>query len=392
MSRSRLPPLRLGVLTVDDGPGAVVFEPVSGDLHLLSPQAAVVLDGCREGWALGDLVTAIAELSGASEPDVRAQVADCVEDLRRHGVVGEDVGSPPEAAGSGRPSQARTGATMPPQRAGAHPPGVRSRALRVLDEVVVFRSAGRAIIEWVDEVFVDLAVDEPATALCDLEVRADDHVWLRSDHPAFARFDQAGVLPADLPTVLNAVAAGSMTCLAFHAGMVRSPGGTTVALLGEPDAGKSTLVGGLVQAGWAYLSDEIAAVELGSRDLVPYPKPPMLSPASRSVLGLAADAPPVLRADHLRPGAAVPLAERPPLDHFVVVSYRADRPTAVSVVAELDRLSTLAPHLLNLRRTGRPGLETLVHLARTLPLHRLDRADLDDGVRAIAALTNRESA
>ena len=59
--------------------------------------------------------------------------------------------------------------------------------------------------------------------------------------------------------------------LVVHAGAA-SLGDRAVVLPGDPDAGKSTLTVALVSAGFAYLSDEAAAVDLATGLVCPYPR------------------------------------------------------------------------------------------------------------------------
>lgn len=80
--------------------------------------------------------------------------------------------------------------------------------------------------------------------------------------------------------------------LVVHAAAVSYPGGV-VLLPGEPGAGKSTLAAGLVSAGFSYLTDEAAAIDLDRLSVDAYPKPVSLDAASIWALG-----------DRLPPGAA----------------------------------------------------------------------------------------
>jgi hypothetical protein len=59
--------------------------------------------------------------------------------------------------------------------------------------------------------------------------------------------------------------------VALHAGAVGSSGGGLV-LPGPMESGKSTLVAGLLRAGWRYLSDEVAALDPISGRVYPFPK------------------------------------------------------------------------------------------------------------------------
>ena len=71
--------------------------------------------------------------------------------------------------------------------------------------------------------------------------------------------------------------------LLFHAGALDA-GGTGVLLPGTSGSGKSTLTAGLARAGLGYLTDELAALDLRSGQLLPYPKPITLKAGSFAVL------------------------------------------------------------------------------------------------------------
>ena len=60
--------------------------------------------------------------------------------------------------------------------------------------------------------------------------------------------------------------------LLVHAGAVVTPSGSGVLLPAASGSGKTSLVAGLVRAGWGYLSDEVGAIDPVTRRLCPYPK------------------------------------------------------------------------------------------------------------------------
>ena len=72
--------------------------------------------------------------------------------------------------------------------------------------------------------------------------------------------------------------------LVLHAGAV-SLGGFGLLLPGPSGAGKSTLTAALVSGGFAYLSDEAAAIDPASLEIEPYPKPLSLHGGSLALLG-----------------------------------------------------------------------------------------------------------
>ena len=86
-------------------------------------------------------------------------------------------------------------------------------------------------------------------------------------------------------TDLNRIAVGRYEGFAAHAGVVAS-NGNAIALPADSKGGKSTLTTAAVMAGLDYVSDESLCIDIQSSDIVPYPKPIMLSADSCHLLGL----------------------------------------------------------------------------------------------------------
>ena len=92
--------------------------------------------------------------------------------------------------------------------------------------------------------------------------------------------DAAGCLVWDVNR--QAALAGRSHLLFHAAGLQRD--GVGVLVPGASGAGKSTLAAGLVRAGFAYLSDELIALEIDGGRLLPYAKPIALKPGSTDAL------------------------------------------------------------------------------------------------------------
>jgi hypothetical protein len=98
-----------------------------------------------------------------------------------------------------------------------------------------------------------------------------------------------GVAVAWLLWYLNRLAAATPHFVTLHAGAVVGPHGAVV-LPGAPGAGKSTTTAALVSAGFGYLSDELAALDLAGERVHPFPRPLGLHPHSVELLGARLDA------------------------------------------------------------------------------------------------------
>ena len=174
--------------------------------------------------------------------------------------------------------------------------------------------------------------------------------------------------------------------LVLHAGAVERDGRVAV-IVGRSGAGKSTLTAHLVQQGFAYLSDEVAAVDPADGAVTPYPKALGLHDDALDLLGLAQ-----LRTDDPGKSRVLPaeLGRVATGGHLALIVLLTDDPE------DPDRPTSAATHLLDLlgscfASTFAPAtrphepLEALASLVATGPVLRLPRGALDDAGRAVAA-------
>lgn len=168
--------------------------------------------------------------------------------------------------------------------------------------------------------------------------------------------------------------------------------GRAVILAGQMEAGKSTLVAGLVQGGLDYLSDEIAAIEPASLRLRGYPKAISLDPGSwpalpelepipeprvRSLLPSQWNVP----AESIRRGSVT--REAAPT---VVVSMRYEFGTATRLepLAGADAVLALAESTFEFDKQPRRDLDVLARLVRTCVCYRLVVGNLDEACDRVA--------
>jgi hypothetical protein len=172
---------------------------------------------------------------------------------------------------------------------------------------------------------------------------------------------------------LNAIASETSDHLLVHAGCVGgadgAPDGAGAVLLpGRSGTGKSTLTAACVRAGLAYLSDELAALDLDRGLVVPWAKP----------LGL--DGEQLVAASRLRRDAVG--AARPPAG----IVFPRYQPGAATETTRLDpawAFTALAAHSPNLATLGGRALPWLAALATTTPAWQITYAESDDAVPAV---------
>lgn len=164
-----------------------------------------------------------------------------------------------------------------------------------------------------------------------------------------------------------------------------------VVLAGAMEAGKTTLVAGLVQRGFRYLTDEAVLLDPQTLRVTPYPKPLSLD---RGSWGLLSDLRPRLPrrlqnyaarqwqvpATQITADALAP-ATRPRV--LIRTRYAAGIPTTLQPVPRTHMLQTLFSQTFHRHRQPRRAVATLAELVRTSACYELDASDLDAACEAV---------
>jgi hypothetical protein len=192
---------------------------------------------------------------------------------------------------------------------------------------------------------------------------------------------------------LNRRALEGCAHLALHAGGVEH-GGTGVVLPAVSEAGKTTLVAGLVRAGFGYLSDEAVAIDRDTLEIHPYRKPLSIDtgawplfPELEPHADLPTDAyktdqwqvPPAA----IRPGA---LGGPCRVDLVVFPRYDRDAPTTLEPMRRAEALVELAKNTFGFDVQGRAALDLLAEAVRGAECFELVMGDLDGAVELVSAL------
>lgn len=166
------------------------------------------------------------------------------------------------------------------------------------------------------------------------------------------------------------------------------------------EAGKTTLVAGLVRAGYSYLTDEALAVDIDTLELLPYAKPLSIDQGSWSVLAnLRPDVEPTTFAylatqwqvpvQHVRPGAvAGPTGCRV----IVFPSYVPDAPTTLEPIGRAEALATLLQHCFRFHERGARNFEVLARVVAQCHCFRLTSGDLAQACDAVTGVVDTLSA
>lgn len=158
--------------------------------------------------------------------------------------------------------------------------------------------------------------------------------------------------------------------------------------VGESGAGKSTTTWGLLHHGFSYLSDELAPIDLGTLEVIPYPHalclkrrppPPYLLPAEHLDLG---------RTIHV-PVRSLPSVSR--LDpcalqavFFLSQDTRGRKPV-LRRVSTAEGAARLYVSTLNALAHEARGLDAVLHVASRVSCFMLQAGDLQSTCKLIAA-------
>jgi hypothetical protein len=277
-----------------------------------------------------------------------------------------------------------------------------SRTLRALRYRAAVRSNDSELVALLDDTLRDLHEPDgsPPAGLYEVYVDLDGAHTLRA--PAgwtTTTADRAALLDllvADLNR--SAVASCGSDLIALHAaGVVHGPVG--LVLPGRPDAGKTTLATGLVDAGWGYLSDEVVALDPaagpGGENLLAYPKPLSVDPGTQQLFphlwppGPAGNEAPERRhvpASRIR---AASVLRRARLGVVVLPEYTPGGETTLEQISRAEAVAELIRHSFNVRDIGAAALGPLAAVLRGCSAFRLRHSDLAEGLRALSSAVSQ---
>ncbi len=279
-------------------------------------------------------------------------------------------------------------------------------SIRVGGFVFRIRSSLPAIIEGIGLLYADYP-------LAPQDGFADFHVEVRRPHNP-RRWVRPQVLflfdgrpwfkPLPLKHALAMLEWGLNWCIYAHVnqyliihGAVVEKGGQAAILPGGPGVGKSTLCAGLVARGWRLLSDELVLVSTEHGEIAPHPRPISLKNKSidliedfypEGVMGPRMADTEKGTIAHLKPPAeSVARAEERARPAWLIFpKYACGAPTQMTPKRKGPTLLETAGGTFNYHALGLSGFRTLANLLGSCHCFQLKYSDLDDAVRAVAAL------
>lgn len=422
------------------GDEVVLFDPRSRRCYRLNPPAAAVWQALEGAASEAEVVAAVAARFGVAPPVVAADVRALLAELAAQGLVAHELAAHVLVApGYPQPAPAPE---LPANRAagpGRRAPATRSALARCHDRLVDGLPRGHllptyqafgfrftvvceddAVRRHLEEVLAPLAGSRPPgrPGAGDAWTVSEPRAYLIRARPAPDRARPAldrcdppdrrqwrltlggrvvGTSPhaweiADLlfwHVVRTATDSDTRHTIVHAAGA--SWGGCGVLLPGPENAGKSTLVAGLVAAGFDYLGDEAVALAVGTPDLVPLPRSIGLDRGSWEVLAHLRPAEAVadyqvnrwhVPADRIRAGS---VGGPCPARHVVIPCYRPGHDAVLEPIADAEAVMVLLEEAFHV--ADRPeALSEVVALTQGASCWRLTAGALDDAVALVRGL------
>jgi len=219
-------------------------------------------------------------------------------------------------------------------------------------------------------------------------------VAIRGDHElpdAVPVALEHGLLAAEMGMNLQ-MALGWRRHLLLHAGAVERKG-RAVLLTGASGAGKSTLSMLLGEAGWRFMGDEFALLELGAGALHPFPRPVSLKNEAVALaagldgrLGPAMMNTPKGTIRHVapRPEALARMAE--PATPVLILFPRFGEPRAVRPVGPAEAFMRLTQASTNYVALGKAGFAALIGLVTAVPAYAIDYRSAEEAFALVEEL------
>ena len=274
------------------------------------------------------------------------------------------------------------------------------RAYRLLSYSLSFLSNRELLAKRIDEVFGGFAV-EPGGAgngdvyrLLDLGPGKPRRYRLfRGDEQLLGTLTPGDAVHQLMWRAMLGMVEQTKDFLLIHAGAVVSPGGKGVLLPGDAGSGKTTLVTGLVRAGFGFLSDEVGVIQPGNAQMHPFPRALNLKDGSLALfpdLRPQDDGAPVrgrrgfVMAEKVRPDSEVGPSE---VGFVIAPRYRKDATTEVTELSPAEVAKELWANAMNQPAHGTRALQILADVAKRAKGYRLVSGNLEEALQAVVGVT-----
>lgn len=364
-------------------------------LHRLDGIGTLVWE-CFDGrTTLAGIVRILAEAFHAPESEVHRGVVELCDELHDVGLLEGGhlhLPDPPPHIRMGRPPSV-------PLDLNVELP-YSTQPFRALDHDFAIRSNDFTLVKYFGRSLKSFAVSgDPARWYSVVATSHPDEryrIYL-DDEGLFAAPDADGVARYLLWHINFEVITGASPHLLIHAaGATMS--GQAVVLPGQMNAGKTTLVAGLVLDGLQFLTDELVAINLGTRLIDPYPRPLNIGFGSWEALSSLRPSdrdeqnpfPELMW--HVEPTTIRPdvVAQPSPLRWVIAPRFEEGAPTSLEPVSRPEAAVLLYRHAFNQHRWGGDGVKALVAAVSRTRCARIVSGDLAGAVDAVRQFMEEE--
>lgn len=274
------------------------------------------------------------------------------------------------------------------------------RAYKLLSYLFRLKSNSDLLAERIDEVLGGFATAPASTSNGDVYYLIDlgrreprRYRLLRDDEQLIGSRSLADVIHQLMYQLVERVMERTDEFLLIHSGAVVSPRGDGILLPAEAGSGKTTLVAGLVRAGFGFLSDEVGVLDPLTRRLYPFPRAFNFKDGSLSVfpdLEAQDDGSPLRRGPgytglaKIRPGAGAGPSQ---VSFVIFPSHTPGVGTEVTALSPAETTKELWANAMNLPHFGARALPILAQVSRESRGYRLVSGGLEGAVRAVVEIT-----
>ena len=275
-----------------------------------------------------------------------------------------------------------------------------SSRFQALEYDFAVRSTHRGLGEYIDSMFGGCAsTGDPTTwySIIDGLPGEDPFALYIDDRPAIRTSWEPFILKY-LTWHINqaAIKASESSYVLLHAAAASHDGIGAIFPAGM-EAGKTTLVAGLLREGWKYLTDEAAALDPDSLDIQPFAKPLSIDKGSWEVL---ADFEPDLdiatsrfveKQWQVNPGLhfADVHSRAVPAGLVIFPQYSRGAATVIEEIRAVEGLLGAMRQTFDFHLRGRRNLEVLAELVRRAGCYRLTVGDLQSACTAVNTVAGR---
>jgi hypothetical protein len=368
------------------GDAGLVYDPQAARIHRLNATALLVWRCCDGTATVAEIVADLAHAFGRPSRDVAESVGAVIDEFTNGGLL---VVAPEPDIDHTEDPETSPAATSPGPLPPSSEPLRRLGPYSALDHhFIVDCHHSHAVGAELERTLAPLAHDRSVEPTHYTVWTDDDSWYMIADGHSLRSTSESGIIGLILWQLNRAAVDNSGRYLILHAAAVGRDGEALV-LPAVMNSGKSTLATLLVQAGYRYLTDEAAAIDLDTGDVVAYPKAITLDPGTQALLPHlepVAEVPSAAKwqvpADRVMPGAT---DRRLPLRHIVFPTWAEDADNTLHPIEAIDAVVAVAANAFNLADHA-DRLADIAALVESCTTHSLRHHGLVEPVTAIHSL------